>query len=270
MEMEPGSVEKPVRKLRKSLKSLPRELPAKDVHKLRTQARRLEAIVAALMLDRKKPSRRLLKTVESMRKAAGEVRDLDVLVANAMTLPGRRNDSVVRLLDHLAGMRMESARELLDTLAEQRKDARRSLKHFLKRIGKKLSKERPGSSAESSQNCREGEAAQKIIAELNCWPELNAENLHSFRIRLKELLYILQLARNAEPGFVDALSTVKEEIGDWHDWQQLEKIAQKRLDSQKDRALLKKIEEICKQKFSLALVATDAMRQQHLKAHLQT
>ena len=32
MEMEPGDVEKLVRKLRKALKSLPRNLPAEDVH----------------------------------------------------------------------------------------------------------------------------------------------------------------------------------------------------------------------------------------------
>src|ERR1035441_1525779 len=113
MEIELGNVRKPVRKLRKSLKIIPKDPPAEDVHHLRTRARRLEAVVAALMLGHKKMTRRLLKTIKPVRKAAGEVRDMDVLVGNALTLPSHRRgdsvNSVTRLLEHLGSMRMECA-----------------------------------------------------------------------------------------------------------------------------------------------------------------
>ena len=94
-------MKQPARKLRKSLKSLPSDLPIDFVHRLRTQTGRLEAIVAASVLERKKLARQLLKTIRPVRKAAGEVRDMDVLTAKARTLSGRRNDSVARLVEHL-------------------------------------------------------------------------------------------------------------------------------------------------------------------------
>jgi CHAD domain-containing protein len=45
--------------------------------------------------------RRLLKSMKPVRKAAGVVRDMDVLVADALTLPNAaKNESVVRLVEH--------------------------------------------------------------------------------------------------------------------------------------------------------------------------
>src|SRR5208282_4650996 len=113
MEIDPDNMKQPARKLRKSLKSLPRNLPIEYVHGLRTQTGRLEAIIAASVLERKKLARQLLKTIKPVRKAAGEVRDMDVLAAKARTLSGRRNDSVARLVKHLVDTRIKSARALL-------------------------------------------------------------------------------------------------------------------------------------------------------------
>ena len=64
-----------------------------------------------------------------------------------------------------------------------------------------------------------------LIDELNRWPEFNAENLHAFRIKVKELRYVLQLAKDPDLKFVNALGKVEDQIGDWHDWQQLAEIA---------------------------------------------
>jgi CHAD domain-containing protein len=274
MEIELGNVQKPVRKLRRSLKILPKDPPAEDVHHLRTRARRLEAVVAALMLGHKKMTRRLLKTIKPVRKAAGEVRDMDVLVGNALTLPshhrGDSDNSVARLLEHLGSMRMECARGLLDTVAAQRKDARRALKCFSRQLGKRFNGKNPGAMIEVARNWRNGDAALNLMTELNRWPELNAENLHAFRLKVKELRYILQLDEDADPKFLNVLGTVKDRIGDWHDWQQLAEIAQKVLDPQDDRAALKKIEAIGKKKFNQALAAAHAMRTRYLSAYIQT
>ena len=81
--------EKPFRKLRKALKNLPDEPSPEDVHDLRTRIRRIEAIMQALRLDDTRDRKRLLKSVASIRKRAGQVRDMDVLTGFAATLKQR-------------------------------------------------------------------------------------------------------------------------------------------------------------------------------------
>jgi CHAD domain-containing protein len=261
MQLELANVQKPVRILRKSLKSLTRDPPVEDVHNLRTHARRVEAIAAALMPGDKKLMRRLLKTIRPVRKAAGEVRDMDVLAGKARTLSrDRRSHSVICLLEYLSSMRAESARQLLATIAGQRDDARRSLKQFSRQIEKRFHADKPGAMTGTAASGSGEEAAMRLIDELNRWPALSEENLHAFRIKVKELRFVLQLASDANLKFVNALAKVKEQIGDWHDWQEMAKIAAKVLNPQDDRATLKKIDEITNRKLAQALVAAEGIR----------
>ena len=260
MGIDPDNMKQPARKLRKSLKSPPSDLPIGFVHRLRNQTGRLEAIVAASVLERKKLARQLLKTIRPVRKAAGEVRDMDVLATKARSLSGRRNDSVARLVEHLVDSRVQSARALLQTLAKRQKKARRSLKGFSKQIGQKLRAKSSGPKNEPARHWLKADATSKLAAELNQWPELDEENLHAFRLKIKELLYVLHLVRNADAEFMDALVKAKDEIGDWHDWYQLTKIAAQTLDVQKDRAALKRIEDTSKKKLDLALAAANAIK----------
>jgi CHAD domain-containing protein len=266
MAKNPDNIKQPARKLRKSLKSLPRNLPIDFVHRLRTQTGRLEAIVSASVLERKKLARQLLKTLKPVRKAAGEVRDMDVLAAKAQTLSGRRNDSVEHLVEHLVDARVKSARTLLQTLAKRQKKARHSLKGFSKQIGQRFSAKNTGSKSEPARNWLKADATSKLVAELNHWPELTEENLHSFRLKIKELLYVLHLVRNADAEFIDALGKAKDEIGDWHDWYQLTKIAEQTLDVKNDRAALKKIEDTSKKKLEVALAAAREIKSRVLSA----
>jgi CHAD domain-containing protein len=266
MEKDPNKMKQPARKLRKSLKSLPSDLPIDFVHRLRTQTGRLEAIVAASVLERKKLARQLLKTLRPVRKAAGEVRDMDVLTAKAQTLSGRRNDSVERLVEHLVDTRVQSARTLLQTLAKRQKKARRSLKGFSKQIGQRFGAKKSGAKSEPAHSWLKPDATSKLVAELNKWPELNAENLHEFRLKIKELLYVLNLVRNADVEFIDALGKAKDEIGDWHDWYQLTKIAEQTLDIKNDRAALKRIEDTSKKKLDGALTAARDIKRRGLSA----
>jgi CHAD domain-containing protein len=261
MELELRKLRKPVRELRKSLKSLPLDPPVEVVHRLRTRARRVEAIAATMMPGGKKQTRRLLKALRPVRKAAGEVRDMDVLSCNARSLAGQRRDhSLARLLEGLQAMRTECARELLDTFEERRKDAQRGLKRFSRQIEDSF---RGGHGREAHITARagpHGDAAAMLLNELRGWPEFNAENLHDFRIKVKELRYVLQLTGHANLKFVKALEKVKEQIGDWHDWRQLARTAEKLLDSQDDRAALRKIGELEGRKYHQALAAAQALQ----------
>jgi CHAD domain-containing protein len=265
MKLEIGNVQKPVRKLRQSLKHLPKNPPMEEVHDLRVHARRLEAIVTAVMPGHKKLARRLRKSIKPVRNAAGQVRDLDVLAEHTRELaPRGGNGAVLRLLKYLRELRAECAEKLLDTVAEQRREARCTLKRFCRQIEKQFQDEKPASTKRDAIDAPNGVAAIRLMEELQDWPVLNAENLHAFRIKVKELRYVLQLAEDADPKFVDALGKLKDRIGDWHDWQQLAIAAKDALHPHKDRPTLNKIRQIEKKKLDQALDAARAVRTEYL------
>jgi CHAD domain-containing protein len=265
MELERSHVRKPIRQLRKSLKGLPSNPPMQDVHNLRSRTRNVEALAAAFMPGEKKRKRKFLKALKPVLKVAGEVRDMDVLAAKAHSLAGRwHDDSATRLLAHLQEMRIESANELMKTVARQRKEACRSLKRLSKQIEERLRARNPEPSGGPTGIAPQDGAAARLIDELSRWPALNAENLHTFRIKVKELRNVLRLAGDANSKFVTVLEEVKEAIGDWHDWHRLREIANKVLDADEKSAVVKKIVETESDRFKQALAATYAMRRQYL------
>jgi CHAD domain-containing protein len=259
MKLERDSAQKPIMKLRKALKSLPSDPSSEEVHFLRTQTRRLEAIVEAFNLEQKRQTRQLLKTVTPVRKAAGDVRDMDVLVGNVMTLDrDRDNDSLVRLVEHLGEMRMESARDLRHTVAGRRKDARRKLKRYSKLLGRQFP-DKKGEVESASPGLT------RLAAELAQWPDLNEENIHEFRIKVKQLRYMLQLSREVDGKIIEELGQVKDQVGDWHDWQELARIARGVLDAREDQAALKRIEEIGNRKYRSALAKANEVRAEYFQ-----
>ena len=268
MEGELERVRKALRELGKLLVSLPANPPPKEVHKLRTVARRVEAIAAVLPPGDQKKSRRLLKLIEPVRKAAGDVRDMDVLISHLRRMTRySAGDSLARLVGHLESARNESAAQLRRTLGRRRKAARDKLKQYSKLVRSALT---PAKSAApnvgQSTQSQEGvhTAAINVVRELGDWPPLEAGNIHAFRVKIKELRYILQLNADADPGFVDALGEVQRRIGDWHDWQQLTEIARAILDPRQDDALLNRIAGIAKRKFGQALTSANTLRGRHL------
>ena len=259
--MELGSVRRPVRQLRKSLQGLTGDPAMRDVHDLRTRSRRVEAIAGMLNGASGKSRHHLLKALKPLRKAAGDVRDMDVLAAKARTLAGRGCDASLRpLLEHLQARRVESARSLADVVNEYGTDARDGLEQFSRRIKRQFEGEAGGHSLQT-------DAATGLMDELSRWPEFREENLHEFRIKVKELRYVLQLTEAAEPRFIAALERVKSRIGDWHDWMELRRIAGEVLDLRKDRAVLREIKEIESGKLKLALGAARGLRARYLGPH---
>ena len=265
MELEFHNVRRPIRQLRKLLKSLPSNPLVKDVQELRKRARRLETIITAYMPDKKKRNRRLLKTLKPVFKAAGVVRDMDVMTTKARGLGSRRrNDSVTLLLEHLQAMRIESAGKLFEQVSRHGKAARRRLKEFSSEIEERFERKNAQRAADTTGNQLHVDAANKLMEELRDWPALDAENLHAFRIKVKELRIVLKLAEAAKPDFADALEKVKDQIGDWHDWQQLRMIAENVLDRRENRTTLEKIDAMESSKLEQALADAQAMRTSYL------
>ena len=272
--MDLDRVEKPLRNLRKLLKSLPENAAPEDVHKLRTRARRIEAVANALKPAASKETKRLLKAIKPVRKAAGGVRDMDVLTRNLLDLEKNglekngRSDSLLRLVEHLGTERSASASDLAETVDRQRKTTRRELKNYARLVESVTACKKPVQRAEERSHeatSTNESGAEDLKAELKHWPRLNAGNLHSFRLKVKALRYVLQASPGLDPAFVDALGNVKDEIGDWHDWQQLLEIARNVLNRPDDRKLLAKIETITRQKFAQALAAANSLRRRFLR-----
>jgi CHAD domain-containing protein len=256
MKLELDHIEKPLRKLRKQLNAFPENPRPEDVHSLRTQTRRLEATLTALVLDRSKGPRRLIKAITPVRKAAGKVRDMDVLIGDVLTLAdSHESEGLVRLVEHLAKMRVKSARKLYEVVNGKRKEARKGLKHSSKLIERTLKEDSSAANGEA--------APQILINELSHWPNLDETNLHTFRIRIKELRYTLQLSKEADAKLVDQLGDVRDAIGEWHDWIELRKIANKVLDPDSEGEVLLRIEEMGKKKFELALEKANQVRERY-------
>ncbi len=256
MELDTRHVQKPLRKLRKQLNAFPANPRPEDVHSLRTQTRRLEAAVAAMLLNREKPSRRLLKLITPVRKAAGEVRDMDVLIGHVLTLSDDHGrEALVRLVEYLSKMRARNARKLQDVIRRQKQQIDKRLKQSSKLLKKKLEDD------STAVNGKTG--PQILITELGHWPPLDQSNLHQFRIRVKELRYMLQLSEQPDKQLVGRLGEVKDTVGEWHDWIALLEIAQKKLDRGPEAELLNEIEEIGQQKFRTALTSANQLRSQY-------
>ncbi len=193
---------------------------------------------------------------------------MDVLISNSRRMARHSaGDSLSRLLGHLESARKESAAELRRTLGHRRKAARNKLGQFSKMVKSALTpakSDAPNSGQAGQPHEGVHSAAMSVVRELGEWPRLDASNIHAFRLKVKELRYVLQLYADADADFVEALRDVQRRIGDWHDWQQLAEIARAILDAEQDVALLTRIDGIAKRKLDQALASANALRGRHL------
>jgi CHAD domain-containing protein len=266
MEEELERARKALRELSKTLKSLPMDPPPNEVHKLRTATRRVEAIVSVLAQLEGKESRRLLKSIEPVRKAAGGVREMDVMISNARKLTRQATgDSLARLTEQLQIARQHSAVELRHAIGRRRDSARKNLKEYIRLVRAESARAKRSASTNGlAENDGIHTAAINVLRELGEWPTLNAENIHEFRLKVKMLRYILQLSADANPRLADALGNVQRRIGDWHDWHQLHEIAREILNQERDDVLLERISQTTTRRFAQALAAANALRGKYL------
>jgi len=251
-------------KLRKSLRNLPKHPSPKQVHSLRTSIRRAEAILDVLIVGKNSDKNCLRNAIKPVRKKAGHVRDMDVLIAFTAKLSKEIDDlCVVQLIEHLSRERIRSANKLLKTFSKTKKPARRCLKEcsYLVEIQFSAAKKRKHAIHEIPAEALTH--AYSLWMDLSEWPQLTAENLHPFRLKVKELRYVLQLFSNQDKGFIGALGRAKDAIGEWHDWHALSMVAVDILKNHADCPLAMKIRSATKQKLHQALSVSNAMRKKY-------
>ena len=265
-----------LQQLRKSLKDFSRKPTVDEVHALRTRARRVEFILEALELDSAGNERKILGHLKAIRTRAGEVRDRDVFTSHVVGL-GIEDDPgcVIRLAQHLGVERYRHAGKLHSLVQRDADDLRRRLKRsqrkvesLVKRFAKtKLDLRREPEGSDAPVHAMS--VALGLSRELTSVTHLGPKNLHSYRIEVKRLRYVLEMAEE-ETGeqhrLIEELKLVQDAIGDWHDWVELSGIAHEVLQHGKKCGVTRKIEEAAHKKFDKALRITEQLRQRYLRA----
>lgn len=250
MPLDPVRLFKPIRKTRKLIKKLPKTPSPEQVHDLRTSCRKLESILHALRFDEKNRGRKLLNSVKPIRRSAGKVRDMDVLTGLITSMPqAEKNESCVQLLEYLGTRRSKQAKKLSGIVASEGERALSSLKQletYLKQQFERPREKHPSLVDPASVSLEQS-------ASLATWPRIDRQSLHPYRLKVKELRYVLELAANPEQPLIEALGEVKDSIGQWHDWCELEQIAADVIGD--DRETRKQIHSIAEGKFSHAMTA---------------
>jgi len=259
-------IRKSSRRVRKFLRKNSKRPSSDAIHDLRTSTRSLETTLLTLGLDSNRKVKRLLRGLGEVRKRAGKVRDMDVLTANALTVKrDGEQDCLVQLLEHLGADRNKYAKKLRRVIEAGTPQLRRNLKRNSKRVEKILYQavNKPDTSDATPATMAR---AIKIASELNSPQRLNRENLHPYRLKVKELRNVLQLSDRADDQeFIEGLGDVKDAIGDWHDWEELIAVAKDVLDHGASCKLTKQLNVISDDKYENALSLTNRLRSTYLK-----
>ncbi|HKD07741.1 MAG TPA: CHAD domain-containing protein [Bryobacteraceae bacterium] len=276
MPLDRDRVLKPMKKLRKLLARIDADSPPKDVHDLRTNIRRFEALSAALLPGDQKigdgPGERkaMLKDLGRLRKRAGKVRDMDVLTQIASTIhPRGEEECSVQLLERLGAKRKKQAGKLAAEADSVRRSLRRDLKSSSSVFSEILQERRDGADKDGANDGTAGAAAKaaKMAARLGTPRHLGRENLHPYRLQVKELQNVLRMAADpARPRLIDDLGGVKDAIGEWHDQEELIRIADETLDHKPKCRLRAELKRVAQKKYDRALHLAEQLR----KAYLQS
>ncbi|MGB7197517.1 MAG: CHAD domain-containing protein [Acidobacteriaceae bacterium] len=258
MAFDLGRVEKDIRKLRRFLKHAPKHTPPKKVHSLRTAIRRFEAAMQALALDSHANERRLLRKLAKLRKRAGKVRDLDVLTGYVADLHVSGEEKCRgQLLKYLGAKHADRSGQLHSFAVEHGESVRRRLKRTAMQLAASTEDVATSQTAPGDTMLSELRLERQLTQPIR----LTKSNLHPYRLQVKELLYMLQMETEpADRELVEILGEVKDSIGEWHDWLQLQTIAGDHLAHGSKCKLLLLLEKTTDEKLKHALTVANAGR----------
>lgn len=227
-------------RLNRYLNRVSKHADIRNIHRFRTNSRRVEALVAELVSD-SASKRKLLKQLSKLRKKAGKLRDLDVQQAflKELKMPDRQN--------HRA--------ELIERLREEHElRARKIGQSFdsgsLKKLRKRLRRAKTAAKFEGLSPLQL--AFQRLPRPQGA--SLDEEQLHASRIAAKRARYLAELAGDTSEAkeFIELLKRAQDEIGQWHDVLKLGQRAEKLFGGIRDSALVAALQNITGARFRRA------------------
>ncbi|MFZ1008033.1 MAG: CHAD domain-containing protein [Candidatus Sulfotelmatobacter sp.] len=232
-------------KLEQDLIKLSSKPRAKEVHRFRTDTRRLQTLLGELSPKLDRNQKKLLKLLSRLRKRAGKVRDLDVqltaLRALKVSQEPRRKTQLVNRLIELRSDQENKLRKAADgeTVHEMRKRLKRASKSF---------------SPEASRDPLTVARGMLERIERTDAP-LSEAVLHQYRILSKRARYAAEFADKSADAtqFIAGLKRLQDAVGDWHDWLALTKSASENLGDVRESPLVAELHNVTGAKFRHAV-----------------
>ena len=218
---------------------LRKEAASADVHRFRTNGRRVEALISELTPESRN-RKKLLKLLKKLRKKAGKLRDLDVQIAflENLKIPDRQHHRA-QLLDALVAERSRRSRKLPKSFDE----------HSVRELRRRLRRSRAAVKLDGLNPLRL--AFERLPDPSGV--ELGEKALHAFRIEAKRARYLAEVAdTNKANEFVQQLKHAQDVIGEWHDVLKLKQEAFSRFGGVSDSTLVAALDNIARARFRRA------------------
>ncbi|MGA2671742.1 MAG: CHAD domain-containing protein [Terracidiphilus sp.] len=207
----------------------------KRVHGLRSLTLRLRATLEHEMPGEPADStaarafKRWTKAGRKLRKALEPVRNTDVYLARLDSLRGALAETpdgatqlsprclreIAKLENRLRRERQTEADEMMAVLEARSK----RLNRLSKEMEEALARQTP-----SRVHSTAHEALEIFTGLASELPNLDSSNLHEYRKRLKQALYLAEISATADPlagRLATAFRRIHDAAGEWHDWQAL-------------------------------------------------
>jgi len=248
-------------KLDRDLAKLGSKPQAENVHGFRTGTRRLQILLQDLCPDPDHRHKKLLKSLGSIRKRAGKVRDLDVQLAALRSVKmARQPRRKTQLVNHLIELRDRQEKKLRKELgAETVRDLRKRLKRTEKNFDPEKGRD-PLTVARAMLGKIDGASAP-----------VDEAVLHQYRILSKRARYAAEFAERSPEAerFIAGVKRVQDALGDWHDWLILSQTAKEHLGEVSESPLVAELQNVTGAKFRRAVAALTHMHSQATRSQKQ-
>src|SRR3974390_81856 len=237
-------------KTERALLKLTADQEPESVHNFRTSTRRLQTLLEQLLPETDRNQKKLLKTLDRIRKRAGKLRDLDVQLSALRSLkvplePRRKT----QLAHSLIEARVKHEKRLRKLLIKQDvKDIKKRIKRGIKEI-------------KFERTADPLTVAKQILFSVEHRPGALPEDvLHKYRIAVKRARYAAEFApKSAESEqFIADLKHCQDAIGNWHDWLSLTHTAADRLGDINRSSLVAALRNVTRGQFRPAVSARSA------------